>query len=61
MWYLRALDNGADAATVHWAISLTAYAVKDWQAARLYMEKARELNPSRYTEKAENLLRSMPE
>ena len=61
MWYLRALDNGADAATVHWAISLTAYAVKDWQVARLYMEKARELNPSRYAEKAENLLRSMPE
>ncbi len=60
-WYLRALDNGADAATVHWALALAAYAAKDYTGVRPYLKKARELSPSRYAEKAETLLRAMPE
>ncbi len=60
-WYRRSLENGADAATVHWALALAAHALRNYSEARQYLEKARELNPLRYGDKAAALLRSMPE
>lgn len=59
-WYRRSLVNGADAATVNWALALTAYARRDYSESRRYLEKARELSPSRYGDKADSLLRSLP-
>ncbi len=60
-WYRRALENGADAATVHWALALASHASRKYREAREYLEKARELSPARYGDKAAALLKSMPE
>lgn len=60
-WYRRSLENGADPATVHWALALASHASRDYSAAREYLDKARELSPARYGEKAAALLRSIPE
>jgi len=60
-WYLRALDNGADAATVHWALALSSHALRDYRQARTYLDKAVLLSPERYSDKAASLLSSMPQ
>ncbi len=59
-WYQKALEYGADRSTVNWALALSAYSDKRFAEARIYLETARTLNPARYKERVESLLKNIP-
>lgn len=61
VWYRQALQYGADPATVNWALALSAWADRRWSDARPLLETARSLNPARYAERADTLLKNIPE
>ncbi|HHU36153.1 MAG TPA: hypothetical protein GXZ47_02875 [Treponema sp.] len=58
-WYQQSLANGADGATVHWALALNSYAQKRFDRARYFVNEAQNLSPERYKDKAQKLLNSM--
>ncbi len=60
IWYKKALACGADVSTVNWALGLSAYADKRYKESKVFLENARQANPSRYGEKAGAILNSMP-
>ncbi len=59
-WYLKCLENGGEPATVNWALGLTVYAEKKYKEARIYLQKAAAASPDKYSEKAAQLISSMP-
>jgi tetratricopeptide (TPR) repeat protein len=59
-WYRQSLEFGGDNSTVNWALGLNAFADKRYSEARVYIETAKTVNPSRYAEKADRILKSMP-
>lgn len=59
-WYKKALEYGAEISTVHWALGLNSYADKRYGESRTFLETAKSVNPARYTEKVDTLIKSMP-
>lgn len=58
--YLESLEAGADPATVYWALGLNEWAAQRFSESKPYLEKAKNLNPVRYGERSDALIKSMP-
>jgi len=58
--YATCLENGGEPATVNWALGLSVYADKKFKEARVYLQKAAAASPEKYSEKAAQLISSMP-
>lgn len=55
-YYLTALNLGADDALVSYALGINALAEGDKESARSWLEKAKTIDPERYSAKADDLL-----
>lgn len=60
LWYRKSLEYGGEISTINWALALNSYADKRYAEARVFLETAKNANPSRYSSKATELINSMP-
>lgn len=60
-WYIDAGTQGAESASVQWALAINAWADESFAEAKNFLESAKSINPSKYAERAEKLLKMMPE
>lgn len=59
-WYTEAGLLGAESASVQWALALNAWAQESFAESKKYLESAKTINPAKYGERADKLLKAMP-